>query len=49
MTAPTAATVGHRFRSGRLRVGRFFVAVVLVVLSWALIILLWCAVSAWLA
>ncbi|WP_395445610.1 hypothetical protein [Caulobacter sp. UC70_42] len=49
MTAPTAATVGHRFRSRRLRLGRFVVAVVLAVLSWAVIILVWCALSAWLA
>jgi hypothetical protein len=47
--APTVATVGHRFRPRRLRPGRFVVAVGLAVLSWAMIILAWCALSAWLA
>lgn len=47
--APTVATVGHRSRPRRLRPGRFLVAVGLAVLSWAMIILAWCALSAWLA
>lgn len=46
---PAVATVGHRFRPRRLRLGRFVVAVGLAALCWAMIILAACALRAWLA
>jgi hypothetical protein len=45
----SVATVGHRFRPRRLRLGRFVVATGLAALSWAVIISAWCAFNAWLA